>query len=74
MITLAQAFEAALASPENRYVTVDGYHDMSDEQRHDVNWNFVDADCVMALPAIADWGVYYDEFDALATAYENQFA
>ena len=40
-----------------------------------VNWNFVDADCVMALPAgsITDWDAYYEEFDALADAYEKKY-
>ena len=85
MITLAQAFDKALASPENRYAIVDGYHEKSDEQRHNVNWNFVDADCVEAMHSdvqeqldytdgsITDWDAYYEEFDALCNAYEKKY-
>ena len=29
MITLAQAFDKALALPENRYAIVDGFHEKS---------------------------------------------
>ena len=75
MITLAQAFDKALASPKNRYAIVDGYHEKSDEQRHNVNWNFVDADCLNAMPtnSISDWSAYYEEFDALCDAYEKKY-
>ena len=85
MITLAQAFDKALALPENRYAIVDGFHEKSDEQRHNVNWNFVDADCVEAMHSdvqeqldytdgsITDWDAYYEEFDALCNAYDKKY-
>ena len=60
-------------------------YEKSDEQRHNVNWNFVDADCVEAMHSdvqeqldytdgsITDWDAYYEEFDALCNAYEKKY-
>jgi len=83
-MTLQQAFNNAINNPGNRYeIDADGFHVMSDSQTHNINWNFVDADCAIDTNesssyrspdedgfTMVDCEAYYDQFDALCTQYE----
>jgi len=87
MMTLQQAFNKAILNPENRYEVVDGFHEKSDEQTHNINWNCVDADCAMDTLEMSSYhsiegkfegefsmnacAAYYDKFDAMCDEYEK---
>jgi hypothetical protein len=87
MMTLQQAFDKAILNPENRYEVVDGFHEKSDEQTHNINWNCVDADCAMDTLEMSSYhsiegkfegefsmnacAAYYDKFDAMCDEYEK---
>lgn len=85
-MTLEQAFNKAVLNPENRFPLTDGFHEKSDEQTHNVNWNFVDADCAHETLELPYHGIegkfegkvypnacsaYYDKFDAMCDIYER---
>ena len=83
-MNLEQAFNKAVKNPENFYeLDADGFHDMSDEQTHNINWRYVDADCAMdtANPnsyrsadeegfSMVGCDEYYAAFDVLCDKYE----
>ena len=84
MMTLQQAFNKAILNPENRYELIDGFHEKSDEQTHNINWMFVDADVSMDTMEMSshrspeseefsmiECAAYYDKFDAMCDVYEK---
>ena len=88
-MTLREAFKKAVNNPANRFDIVDGFHEKSDEQLHDINWNFVDADCAFETLELPYHGIegtfegktysnaceaYYDKFDAMCDEYEENLA
>ena len=83
-MTLKEAFDKAVLNPENRFPLVDGFHEKSDEQTHNINWNFVDADCAMDTLELSSYhspesdefnvkacDAYYDKFYAMCDEYEK---